>query len=440
MLFIVNKLSNEQMAKAKKLMGVQQCLLSPDQQLKAILEYLCGESNKLHNCAVYYARQIWFKTRKFVTGFDLVNEMNRNSHFRAMANEISVQTCISVGESIKSFSAILKKASAGKLDQKPKFPNYRKPGFQLIAFPKRSLKLVDGRIRLPLGLQVKAWFGLKEFFLPMPSNLDFDSLREVRILPRNGCFYVEYVYPVVAVPVELDPSKVLGLDHGLNNWLTGVSNAGTSFIVDGKHLKSLNQWYNKSVARLMDGKANGFWSNRLARITEKRNRVMRDAVNKAARLVINHCLQHSIGTLVFGWNVGQKDGANMGKKTNQKFVQIPTARLKERIKQLCEIYAIQFVETEESYTSKASFVDLDPLPKYREKPEDWKPSGKRVKRGLYRTANNQYINCDCNGSANILRKVAVMLGLDLSGISRGDLTAPLKFRIWTLQESQRLQT
>jgi len=148
-----------------------------------------------------------------------------------MANEISVQTCISVGESIKSFSALLKKASAGELDQKPKFPNYRKPGFQLIAFPKRALKLkegvrgklppahfrVDGQIRLPLGLQVKAWFGLKEFFLPMPSNLDFEALREVRILPRNGCFYVEYVYPVVAVPVELDRSKVLGLDHGLNN-------------------------------------------------------------------------------------------------------------------------------------------------------------------------------------------------------------------------------
>lgn len=426
------------MAKAKKLMGVQQCLLSPDLELKGILEYLCGESNKLHNCAVYYARQVWFKTRKFVTGFDLVNEMSRNSHFRAMANEISVQTCISVGESIKSFSALSKKARAGELDQKPKFPNYRKPGFQLIAFPKRALKLVDGQIRLPLGLQVKAWFGLKEFFLSMPSNLDFDSLREVRILPRNGCFYVEYVYPVVAIAVKLDPSKALGLDHGLNNWLSGVSNAGTSFIIDGKHLKSLNQWYNKSVAKLMDGKANGFWSNRLARMTEKRNRVVRDAVNKAARLVINHCLDNGIGTVVFGWNVGQKDGANMGKKTNQKFVQIPTARLKERIKQLCDIYGIQFVETEESYTSKASFVDLDFLPKYREKPEGWEPSGRRVKRGLYRTANNQYINCDCNGAANILRKVSVMLGLDLSGISRGDLTAPLKSRIWTLQESQSL--
>lgn len=418
--------------------GCQQNLLHLDKDTQAILEYLCSESNKLHNCTVYYARQIWFKTRKFVTGFDLVNEMNRNRHFQAMANEISVQTCIAVGESVKSFSKLLKKAAKGELDQKPKFPNYRKPGMHLIAFPKRCLKLVGNQIRFPLGLQIKAWFGVKEFFLPMPSNLEFSAIREVRILPRNGALYAEFVYNVAAKQSDLDPAKVLGLDHGLNNWLTGVSNAGTSFVVDGRHLKSVNQWYNKSVARLMDGKDNGYWSKRLAGLTERRNRQMRDAVNKAARIVVSHCLQNRIGTVVFGWNKGQKDGANMGKKTNQKFVQIPTARLKERIKQLCEIYGVQFLETEESYTSKASFLDSDVLPKYGEKPESWEPSGKRVKRGLYRAGNGWKINADCNGAANIIRKVAMMASFDLTGISRGDLTAPLKFKFWTPQESQSL--
>lgn len=333
---------------------------------------------------------------------------------------------------------LIKKAKKGELDQKPKFPNYRKPGYQLVAFPKRALKLIDGKIRFPLGLQVKAWFGIKEFFLPMPSNLEFANLREVRILPRNGCLYAEFVYRTSLIKSDLDPFRCLGIDHGLNNWLTGVSNIGTSFIVDGKHLKSVNQWYNKSVARLMEGKANGFWSNRLANLTEKRNRVMRDAVNKVARLVVNHARENKIGTLVFGWNKGQKDSANMGKKNNQKFVQIPTARLKERIQQLCEIYGIQFVETEESYTSKASFLDADLIPVYGEKPAGWNPTGKRVKRGLYQAGNGFMINADCNGASNILRKVAMMLGLDLSGISRGELTAPLKFRFWTLQESQRL--
>lgn len=426
------------MAKSKKSMGVQQCLISADKETMAVLEYLCSESNKLTNCAIYYARQMWFKTHKFVTGFDLVKAVGTNRHFNAMPSDAAVQTCLSVGESVKSFSELLKKSKSGELEQKPKFPNYRKNGYQLVAFPKRSLKLIDGTIRFPLGLQVKAWFGLKEFFLPMPSNLDFAAIREVRILPRNGCFYAEFVYPVAAIQSVVDPAKCLGLDHGLNNWLTGVSNTGTSFLIDGKHLKSINQWYNKSVAKLMEGKDNGFWSKRLANLTEKRNRQMRDAVNKVARMVINHCLENQIGTLVFGWNKGQKDSANMGCKTNQKFVQVPTGRLKERIKQLCEIYGIQFVENEESYTSKASFLDADTLPKHGEKPDTWKASGSRVKRGLYKTSSGIRINADCNGAANILRKVAVMLGLDLSGISSGDLTAPLKLRFWAIQESQRL--
>ncbi|MHC5596166.1 MAG: RNA-guided endonuclease InsQ/TnpB family protein [Nostoc sp.] len=419
-------------------MGVQQCLISEDKETMAVLEYICSESNKLNNCAVYYARQMYFKTKKYVTGFDLVKAIGSNKHFWALPSDAACQTCLLVGESVKSFSELLKMWFNGELEDKPKFPNYRKSGYQLVSFPKRSMKLIDGMIRFPLGLQVKAWFGLKEFFLPMPSNLDFAALREVRILPRNGCFYAEFVSPVAAIQSTVDPAKCLGLDHGLNNWLTGVSNVGTSFLIDGKHLKSVNQWYNKSVAKLMEGKENGFWSKRLANLTEKPNRQMRDAVNKTARLVINHCLDNQIGTLVFGWNRRQKDGANMGRKTNQKFVQIPTARLKERIKQLCEQHGIQFVETEEAYTSKASFLDADSLPKHGEKPQGWKASGNRVKRGLYKASNGFKINADCNGAANILSKVAMMLGLDLSGISRGDLTAPLKFRFWTLQESQSL--
>lgn len=421
--------------------GCQQVLIKPDKELKAVLEFICGESNKLHNCAVYYARQMHFKARVYVRPFDLNSELKRNPHYGSLCAQAAQQTCGAVGESVKSFKGLIKLFREGGLEHKPKFPNYRtKDGLHLVAYPKQALgkKLQNSQITIPLGQKVQAWFGLKNFTIQMPSNLDFASLREVRILPRNGCFYAEFVYPVSDVKVDVDPAKCLGLDHGLNNWLTGVSNVGTSFIVDGLHLKSINQWYNKSVARLMSGKDNGFWSKRLANLTEKRNRQMRDAVNKTARLVVNHCLENRIGTLVFGWNKGQKDSANMGKKTNQKFVQIPTAKLKTRISQLCEQYGIQFVETEEAYTSKASFLDSDSLPKHGEKPEGWKASGRRVKRGLYKASNGFRINADCNGAANILSKVAMMLGLDLSGISRGDLTAPLKFRFWTLQESPSL--
>ncbi|NKB17201.1 MAG: IS200/IS605 family element transposase accessory protein TnpB, partial [Pseudanabaena sp. CRU_2_10] len=186
---------------------------------------------------------------------------------------------------------------------------------------------------------------------------------------------------------------------------------------------------------LKENQSQGFWSNQLANLTEKRNRQVRDAINKTARLVLNHCLEHHIGTVVFGWNKEQRQSINLGSKTNQNFVQIPTGRVKDRIAQLCEQYGLRFIETEESYTSKASFLDSDTLPTFGEKPEGWQESGKRVKRGLYRSKDGFKINADCNGAANILRKVAAKLGIDLGGVSRGALIAPLRFRLWTLQES-----
>ena len=419
--------------------GCQQIRINLDKELKSVLEYLCSESNKLNNCAIYYARQIYFKTEKVVNKFALINELKQNPHYGSMYSQVAQQTVMAVAESFSSFIGLIKGIKAGSVTQKPRIPNYKKKGgFALVAYPRQAVKLKKEGLRFPLGIKVKAWFGLDAFYLPMPSNLDYKNIREYRILPRNGEFYLELVYKVETSQAQIDCSRALGIDHGIDNWLTCVSNVGTSFIVDGRHLKSLNQWYNKRVSILKENQPQGFWSEQLARVTERRNRQIRDAVNKAARLVINHCLENQIGTVVFGWNKGQKDSVNMGSNTNQKFVQIPTGRLKERIKQLCEQYGIKFVETEESYTSKASFLDSDTLPTFGEKPGGWRESGKRVSRGLYRTANNWDINADCNGAANILRKVATTLGFNLGGVGRGALTTPLRFRFWTLKESHAL--
>jgi putative transposase len=419
--------------------GCQQILISPDSILRAILEFICGESAKLGNCGTYYSRQLYFKTGLIPTKYDLHRELSINPHYKALHSQVAQQCLTTIAESFKSFIGLLKgikntgrvSRPSGTVTQKPRLPNYRKGGLALITFPSQAVKLKPEGLRFPLGSKVKAWFGLDAFYLPMPSNLDFKAIREYRILPRNGCFYLELVYKTEDVQADVDLSKALMIDHGMNNWLTCVSNTGTSFIIDGLHLKSINQGYNKRVAHLMEGMANGYWSKRLERLTENRNRTMRDAINKAARKVINHCLENNLGTVVFGWNKGMKDGANMGAKTNQKFVQIPTGRLKDRIAGLCEQYGIKFVETEESYTSKASFVDLDLLPTFGEKPEGWAPSGKRIKRGLYTTALGWLINADCNGSANIGRKVATILGLDLSGVGRGSLSSPLRVPLWS---------
>jgi putative transposase len=411
--------------------GCQQILINPDKDLKSILEFLCEESNKLHNCGTYLSRQLYFKTGRVPSKYDLHKGLSKNSHYKAMYSQVSQQCLTTVGESFKSFFGLLRGIKEGTVTQKPKLPNYRKPGLNLVTYPKQSVKLKNHTLRFPLGKTVKSWFGLDAFYLSMPSNLGFSDIREFRILPRNGEFYLELVYKVLSVKANVDLAKALLIDHGVDNWLTCVSNVGTSFIVDGKHLKSLNQGYNRRVAFLMENKANGYWSKRLSRLTEKRNRQMRDAVNKAARLVINHCIENKIGTVVFGWNKGQKNSSSMGSKTNQTFVQIPTGRLKNRINQLCEQYGLMFVETEESYTSKTSFVDKEFLPKFGEKPEGWKSKGRRIKRGLYQTALGWLINADCNGAANIGRKVETRLGLNLSGVSRGALTAPLRLRLWS---------
>ena len=421
--------------------GCQQVLLHSDNETKAIIEYLCHESNSLYNCSVYYARQIWFKTGKIVSGFDLTAQMKNNKHFHAGYASAMQQTCLSVGEAFKSFKQLLAKSKKGELNQKPRVHNYRKPGgLFTVTYPKKWLKLVNNLIRFPLGNKVKAWFGITEFFLPMPSNLEWSDIKEIRILPRNREFYAEFVYQTEKSIIEIDKSKVIGIDHGIDNWLTCVSNVGTSFIIDGLHLKSLNQWYNKTVANIKEGKPQGFWSNLLAAITEKRNRQMRNAVNKAARIVINHCIDNKIGTIVFGWNQRQKDSADLGKKNNQKFVQIPTAKLKGRIAQLCEQSGIVFVETEESYTSKTSFLDNDVLHTFGAKPEGWKSSGIRITRGQFRTSTGIKINADCNGAVNIIKKVAAIFKFDLSGVGRGALSAPKKVLLWTLQKSPRLQT
>ncbi|HEY9770679.1 MAG TPA: transposase [Coleofasciculaceae cyanobacterium] len=402
-------------------------------ELSAVLQYLCSESNKLYNCTTYLARQIYFKTGKYANKFWLASQMKANPHMKALYTSAAQQTCISVGEAFKGYRELLGLYRQGELSNKPKLPKYRKRGLFQISYPKRWLKLTDKGVRVPLGKTCKAWFGLSETFVPFPSNLDWNAVKELSIVPRAGYFDAVWVTKSESVKIQkLDRDNVLSIDHGLDNWLSCISNVNTSFIVDGKHLKSVNQWYNKRVSAIKKGKSQDFWCALLDRVTTKRNRQMRDAVSKAAKLVIGHCLDNNIGTVVMGWNKGQKQNSNMGKKNNQKFVQVPTARVKIRIEQLCNVHGIRYIETEESYTSKASSLDLDTIPVFGEKPVGWKPSGRRVKRGLYRSALGIEFNADINASIGIARKVAKQYEFDFDprGFARGVLTMPRRLRFW----------
>ena len=410
--------------------GCQQVLISSPEILP-YLEFVCSEANKLINCGTYYGRQVYFKTGKIISKFDLNYEYKKNSHYQFLCAQAAQQVLLSVAEAFNSFRKLNICYKKGEIADKPRPPKYRtKGGLALIAYPKQAISLINGLVRFPLGKKVKASFGIDTFAVPMPSNLKFEDVREVRILPRNGYFYAEFVYRQPLFSPKLDKHRVLGIDAGVNNWLTCVSNIGKSFIIDGRKVKSQNQWYNKQVAKLKTGKNQGFWNEELAIITERRNRQMRDAINKAARYVINWCICNQVGAIVFGWNTRNNQEINLGKKNNQEIVQIPTARLKQRIEQLCQQYGPRFVETEESYTSKSSYLDGDILPTFGAKPEGWKPSGKRVFRGTYRSAKGLLINCDCLGAVNIIRKVAIQLSIDLAKVSRAVLILPRRINVF----------
>jgi len=421
-------------------MGVQQVLLSPTKEVQALLEYLCQQSGKLYNSGIYLARQTFFKTEKLLTGkFDLSVEssVSKSLVAKSLPSTPMQQTLMSVTEAFKSFKELRDLYMKGQLHFKPKPPGYLK-GSKLfkVAYPNSGglrPKLVGNQLKFSLGLTVRRWFGIPEFFLPMPSNLDFSKVKEFTILPKNGAFYLEMSYEVEKEQHNLDINQALSIDLGTaDNLAACVDTLGNSFLIDARAMKAMNQLWNKKVATRKEGKSEGYWDNWLERVTRKRNHQMRDGVNKSALLIVNHCLKFGIGTLIVGWNEGFKSNSNLGKVNNQKFVQMPLGKLKNRLKELCDLHGIRLVETEEAYTSKASFLDGDSLPKYGEKPSGWKASGKRIERGLYRSANGTVVNADLNGAANILRKVASKLGLDLNQLGRRCLTTVARVRLWAL--------
>ncbi|MCC3412910.1 MAG: transposase [Microcoleus sp. PH2017_15_JOR_U_A] len=424
-------------------MGVQQVLLSPNRELQALLEYLCQQSGKLYNSGVYLARQTFFKTGKLLTGkFDLSIEssVSKSMVAKSLPSTPMQQTLMSVTEAFKSFKELRDLYIKGQLHFNPKPPGYLK-GSKLfkVAYPNSGglrPKLVGNQLKFSLGLTVRRWFGIPEFFLPMPSNLNFSQVKEFTILPKNGAFYLEMSYEVEKKQHNLDIGQALSIDLGTaDNLAACVDTLGNSFLIDARAMKAMNQLWNKKVATRKEGKPEGYWDNWLDRVTRKRNHQMRDGVNKSALLIVNHCLKNGIGTLIIGWNEGFKYNSNLGKVNNQKFVQMPLGKLKNRLKELCDLHGIRFVETEEAYTSNASFLDGDSLPKYGEKPSGWKASGKRIKRGLYRSANGRIVNADLNGAANILKKkkkVASKLGIDLNQLGRRSLTTVARVRLWVL--------
>lgn len=425
----------------------------------------CQHANSLINCAIYHTRQTHYaRIREMGNAYttywcgdelrsswkiyqcngsypELDKVLKGNPHYKGLAAQAAQQTLKSVGESITSYNGLVKAYYKGDIDR-PSLPKYRKKGgLAAVTFPRQALSFKDGFFKPSISKETKPEL-ITEIILKLPDFIDSDWVKEVTIRPCLGELIIDWVIDDGKEPIKVNPnldySHAWSFDHGGTNWLTGVSTQGKSFIIDGKKLKAMNQGYCRLVAKYKQGKSGFYSCSNLDRVQRKRNNQMRDAINKAARFIVNQCLNDGIGNIVIGWNQGQKIGSNMGKRGNQNFVVIPTGRLIERLKQLCPEYGIVLTTTEEAYTSKASYLDGDSLYKHGEKPNGWKPSGQRVKRGMYKSRDGHIINADCNGAANILKKVATQLGLNLAEVGRASLTVPQRYDLFTrLNKSYR---
>ena len=272
-----------------------------------------------------------------------------------------------------------------------------------------------------------------EIRFTIPPNIADKKIKEVRIHPRYNAkfFEIEYIYEQPEIKSDVDPDKFLGVDFGLDNLASCVTNEGASFIIDGKKVKSYNRLFNKENTRLQsikDKQKNKGFTLRQYLNLRKRNARINYAMSVAARRIIGYCIQHRIGNIIVGCNQGWKQDINIGSRNNQNFVQIPHGKLREKLCYLCELYGINYIEQEESYTSKASFFDNDNLPVYNaDNPQTYTFSGRRITRGQYRTSAGYIFNADINGALNILRKCNLV---DLTVLQdRGCVDQPQRIRV-----------
>ena len=394
------------------------------------LKYLCHIAKNLKNQAIYNVRQHYFKNKKYLSYNENYKMLKNSENYKKLNSNMAQQILKEVDESFKSFFALLKLAKNGQYNGKIKLPNYLdKDGFTTLVIG--FVRLKDDMLIVPYSNSFRKTH--KEIAIKLPSVLKDKKIKEIRIIPKQHSRYfeIQYTYEVKEIQRELNENNVLGIDLGIDNLCTCVTNTGASFIIDGRKLKSINQYYNKINAKLQsikDKQKIERTTLRQKRITRKRNNRINDYLSKAARTIVNYCLNNDIGKLVLGYNEDFQRNSNIGSINNQNFVNIPYGKLRDKLIYLCKLYGIEFKLQEESYTSKASFFDGDEIPIYdKENLQEYVFSGKRIKRGLYQTSGGKLINADCNGALNILRKSKVV---DLSVLyNRGELNTPKRIRV-----------
>ena len=398
---------------------------------KSIKE-LCHIAKNLTNEAIYNVRQYYFTEDKFLKYEKNYTLLKSSPNYKELNSNMAQQILKEVDSSFKSFFGLIKLAKQGKYSLKDcKLPHYlSKDGYTTLVIG--FVRLNGNKLILPFSNNFKKTHKVVEITIP-PVLLD-KKVKEIRILPKANARYfeIQYIYEAGCIQRNLNTQNALALDLGVNNLVTAVSSTGKSFIVDGRRLKSINQWFNKENARLQSIKDKQHFgkkpTNRQKAIARDCNNKVNDYMNKAARMIIDYCINNDIGTLIAGYNVTFQRNSHIGKQNNQNFVNIPYGRLRDKLAYMCELNGITYVEQEESYTSKASFWDKDNIPVYNnDNPKEYEFSGKRIHRGMYQCANGKCLNADVNGALNIMRKSNVVSLNTL--YARGEVDTPVRIRI-----------
>lgn len=371
---------------------IDECLRSKNLFNKTLFIYRQAFTGKHENIPEF--KDI-IKHDKFIASFALVNRLNelKDNDFCSMMKKNGAQQIVfQVDKTMKSWFAALKsyKKDPSKFRGRPRIPSYKKKNeLNCLTYTTADAKLQkDGTINLRRDIK-----------LPIHTNLS--SFQQIRLVPKTGYIQVEIIYNKEVEDNHLDQTRAIGIDLGLNNLMAITSNIGNiSNLVNGRPLKSINQYYNKRKAHLMSllERGNLKSSKRLRRLEMKRMMKIKDYLHKTSKRVVELMEQNNIGTCFIGHNNGWKNGVEMGKRNNQNFVSIPYSLLINMLKYKIEEKGGVLIELNEAYTSKCSFLDNEEIGKH----ETYR--GKRVKRGLFLSGSNKTINADINGSLNIIKR------------------------------------
>ncbi|MEW6558382.1 MAG: transposase, partial [Elusimicrobiota bacterium] len=385
---------------------VERHIIKASHYLYEYCDHICFKSKNLYNYSNYLTRQEFINNGRWLRFYDLDKKLKSENQldYRSLPAQSSQQVLRLQEKNWKSFFNSVRdwKNNPSKYTGRPRLPKYKKKNGRFITiFTNQQCKLREGFILLPGG---------KKLQTKITSNP-----QQVRIIPKGTCYYIEVVYKINVPHKSIkEPDKIISIDLGVDNLATIVNNIGlTPIIINGRILKSVNQFYNKKRSLFMSYIKDKGMSKKLQKLHLKRNCKVEDYIHKSSRYIINYCLENKIDTIIIGNNKDWKREIDTGKVNNQKFVSIPFKTFIRQIKYKAEAYDLNVIITEESYTSKASFLDKDPVPVYSKNSDNkYTFSGKRIKRGLYKSGDGILINADCNGAYNVLKKVIFKSSLE----------------------------